>query len=125
MTRPFLPPGTSARRWNRSAVRSREAMGWVTGRSLVVMAARGSRISRKQIARLLRIATPALHEAVESLKIHSLPASAKKVAVFMAASFVATTVATKWLQLVPSALARRTTAALIELDVAGRCFENS
>ena len=40
---------------------------------------------------------------------------AKNVAVFMAASVSATAVATNWLKLVPSALARRTTSALIEL----------
>ena len=40
---------------------------------------------------------------------------AKNAAVFIAASFSATAVATNWLTLVPSALARRTTSALTEV----------
>jgi hypothetical protein len=41
--------------------------------------------------------------------------SAKNAAVFMAASFSATAVATNWFTLVPSALARRTTSAFIDV----------
>ncbi len=61
------------------------------------------------------LATLTLHDFVEGSVIARSRRSRKNVAVFMAASFSATVVATNWLKLVPSSLARRTTSALTEV----------